>query len=368
MKNGGVAFVAALLVSSLSASSPPVLAREAPTAESAPVPCALVESFTGESYILDSTRTNLVTVAKKAGVPCGGWITVKSGEISIKHRDGHRIHLDAGAFAQLPESRLDGVAKAATEQLVLFKGQAYVQVRGDAGPVNVLTANARVRVPRGEVIVIFSGEKADETQLISLNGTSTIENRFETHRKASVAQGEASSLNFKLLRVIPDTPRAVALAALRSRLSSLHVPAHEQELAINHARARQERIFAADLVTTPASAPSTPADESALHPESGAATRKPASDYSAPDPAAREAQAKKLRARMASRTVAGIPGADSLLYPAVHAQAGHGRKKSSQVKVTVKSAGAGQGQASEGGADTAEKQRLIDELSRIREE
>ena len=88
----------------------------------------------------------------------------------------------------------------------------------------MITPNARARLERASAIVIYSAGD-EESQLITLEDEASLENRFEPSRKMTVKQGEASSLNFTLLRVVPSAPRAIAQASLRPHLVALTDPA-----------------------------------------------------------------------------------------------------------------------------------------------
>jgi hypothetical protein len=338
-------------------------AREAESGEGSAVPCAVVSHHTGDVDLLDSTRTHLLKMGRGAAIPCGAWVSVKTGAIEHKHRDGFRIHLAKGAFAQLTESNTDG--KNQGEQLVLFHGEVFAHAPNSSGELRVITSNARSRVKRGSAIVLYN-EDADETQLIALDAPASIENRFEPSRKAQIAAGEASSLNFKLMRVVPSVPRAVAVSSLRPKFEGLRVPARERELALRRARERNERLFAAKLVPDEVS-PEWPNG----HPgRLGRHFRGPASAGPAPAPAKvdpkvysahgdePQGQDAELHERFVNRVVAGAPGADHLLHPRKRAPRAH---PPAQGRVIVKD----QGTPS---PEDSEKRRLIEELSRIRED
>lgn len=210
----------------------------------APVPCAVIDDLSGELQLLDSTRTRVIDAAKGTGIPCGGWASVEKGWIKLSHRDGYRVHLGTGTFAQFPETNLGG--KSPAEPLILLRGQAYVRVLDGSPEFKVLTANARARVVRGGAIVVYLGSE-EETQLSSLAGESWLENRFSSTDTIKVRGGESTALNFKLQRTMPTPPRAVAMASLATKLRELRIGGRDEQYALQAAQERGERKFASDL-------------------------------------------------------------------------------------------------------------------------
>jgi hypothetical protein len=211
----------------------------------ADVPCAVLDAFSGRVQVLDAARTHLIDAVPAAGVPCGGWVSVETGWAELHHRDGFKMHLGAKSFAEFPESNPDG--KHLGDHVVLYRGEVYGLAPGGSGELRMITANGRSRVTRGSVVLVFDVDE-DETQLIALHGASTLENRFEWSRRIRVSAGEASALNFRLLRVVPTAPRALAAATLAPRLVGLHVEEKESDTAVVAAKERQERVLASELV------------------------------------------------------------------------------------------------------------------------
>ncbi len=350
-------------------------ATPAETAESVSVPCAVLEDFSGDVEVLDSSRTHLVSLSRRTGVPCGGWVGVGKGYAKLKHRDGHRAHVGAGSFVQVPQDNADG--KRSGEQLVLFRGQVYAQASGGNDELRIITANARARVTRGTIIVVYNQED-DETQLVALEGKSLIENRFETSRRVTVKPGEASALNFKLLRVVPSIPRAVAYASLKPKFDDLRVPERERSHAVRTARERQDRVFASALVKD------KDVDEEDDGEDQSEAPAKVAAASQAEKKAVKAAKAKELEAikkaapiteyarhptdgnegdlreHWVNRMVAGEKVGEKILFPDKF----YGRPR--KVKVEVEDIDAKFSQRKQE-ADV-EKARLIEELSQIREE
>src|SRR5690606_17389117 len=94
-------------------------------------------------------------------------------------------------------------------------------------PLRVLTANGRVRIEHGQAVVTYSGAD-EETQVISLRNSATLENRFADSRRITVKEGEATSLNFRVKRVVPETPAAVSVSAIKALLADF--PLDEREV------------------------------------------------------------------------------------------------------------------------------------------
>jgi len=206
-----------------------------------PAPCAVLEDFMGRIEILDESRSRMIQPTLHAGVSCGSWLSIEDGWARLKHRDGHRFHIGPQSFVQLPENNADG--KFAGDHLVLFRGQIYADSGIGANELRVITANARSRIQQGAAVVLFN-EKEEESQVIALENSASLENRFSPTKKMIVKAGESSTLNFKLLRVVPSGARAVSVSHLRPVLSDLRVSGRDQEYAIRNAHRRLNRKFA----------------------------------------------------------------------------------------------------------------------------
>jgi hypothetical protein len=333
------------------------LARELETESSAPVPCAIIAEVGGQVDVLDASRSRLLDSSEKAAVACGSWISVGRGSVELKHRDGFRIHAGAGTFMQLPEPNTDGHFSG--DQVILYRGQVFAQAGGGSGQLRVATANARARVERGSAIVVFSQED-EETQLIALDRSSTLENRFETARRVTAKAGEATALNFKQLRVVPGTPRAVAIAALRPKFDDLHVPERDRKGAFRTAHDRQERIFATELVPGDDQVSDNPGEDVRARLKHAYVPASPSRYSSRPS----DDQVRAIRKSWTGRLAAGETGAGRLIAPAPKAKATGSRSIASQDMPA-------RGKIKPHGRLTAEdeeKLRLIEELSRIHDE
>lgn len=336
-------------------------AHQATHQEAGPAPCAVVEDFGGSVQLMDPTRTHVVSAEKKAGVSCGGWVSVGKGWVKIAHRDGYRVKLASGSFAQFSENNPDG--KFSGDAMTLFKGQAYGQAADGAPSLNVITANARARIAKGSAIVIYNHAE-EETQLISLDGHSNLENRFEPSRRIKVSAGEASELNFKQLRVVPTVPRALAMAALRGKLSELQLDEKSGKLAVRNAASRQERRFAAEITAPEDESPARPDEVDAggrglASVPAQAEARKPRSPVIKTP--AQEAEEERLRAHFVKKLSAGENVGQKILFPS----GANGRSRQATVQIVDPAA---EIERKSGRNEEKEKRRLIEELSRIRPE
>lgn len=223
--------------------------RITPHATSMPT-CAVLESFSGEVQILDSTRSRLLDTFSKAPIPCGSWVSVVTGWASLVHREGYRVKLAANTFVEVPEP--SAASTGSGDQFMLFRGQIYA-ISGDGSKeLRISTANARARMSRGRLILVFNHSE-EETQLITLANRASLENRFENSRKILAKAGESSSLNFKMLRVVPSAPRAISETAMKVKMDELAFDDRERVYALKVVRLRQERKLAVELDSDPES-------------------------------------------------------------------------------------------------------------------
>jgi hypothetical protein len=197
----------------------------------------VVDSYYGDTQILDESRTQIAEADHHTPVLCGGWVSVENGWVTLQHRFGYRIHLGPKSFVRFMDD---------SDAIILYRGQMFAQAGGGMGELRILTPNARVRVSRASVITLFDPEE-ESTQLTTVDGKATFENRFDGTKRASIAvrSGFASTLDFKLMRVVPSAPKIVATHSLRAKLKELNVPQRQSERALAVARNRQKELFAA---------------------------------------------------------------------------------------------------------------------------
>jgi hypothetical protein len=196
--------------------------------------CGTLLDYMGKVEILDSTRSHILESKPNIVFPCGSWISVKVGWAQIKFQDGQKVRLGHDTLVQVHTDK---------DQLTLFRGATYVESDAGNGEFRLATSIGRARVKGGKVVFLYSPDN-DTTQLITLENSATLENRFEGERRVVVQTGESSELNFKQLRVIPLLPSSVASASLKKILDQLGVPELEKAQAVRLATARQEKKFA----------------------------------------------------------------------------------------------------------------------------
>jgi hypothetical protein len=314
-------------------------------------PCAIVDQFSGDTQILNETRTSIKDMDAKAPVPCGGWISVQSGWAILQHRFGYRIHAGPGTFAQLQND---------AEALVLYRGQIFVQAGGGMGELRIVTPNARLRLSRASAVALFDADE-EKSQVSVVDGKAVFENRYETSKSATavVKSGYTSTLDFKLMRIVPSTPRIVAGASLKAKLKELHVPERESERALAIARNRQKELFASfekaidhSKASSPVASKGSNRKIASLQFADHKETRKETNDP--------EKNERMNRDYLKRKTVGGQEAGMALL--------GHRltqRKPAKKVSVQVEDPEA-QLLMKQKQSEDQEKKRLIEELSKIR--
>jgi hypothetical protein len=215
-----------------------------------PEVCAVLEKYSGATQIVDDAHLSVIDLREKAAIPCGSWVSVESGWSEIRHQNGFLIHLRQGSYIQV--SKLS----ASDDPIVLFRGEIFAQAGGGNGELRILTPNSRVRLSRGSVIASFAQDD-QRTEMITVDGTATLENRFEESRRIQAKAGQVSSLDFKILRVIPALAKPISTASLQAKLRQLHVPPSERERAVALARKSREESFSPALPEVPVKAVAT---------------------------------------------------------------------------------------------------------------
>lgn len=303
-----------------------------------PPSCGLLDSFAGDVLILNTSRTHMLNVTSRSALPCGSWVSVNQGWAQIKHQNGPRIYLGNQTFIQLNDFRENSEFKG--DHTILYKGQIYVLANEGEEEFRVVTAGARVRIKRGKMVVGFDPAQ-DETQLISLSNIASLENRFEPSRIVRAKAGESTTLNFKLLRVVPSAPQAVAAAPLKAKLFEMHVSQSDQTDAVRVVLNRQNRKFASKM-----EADRSPASEGRVN----SYMRHP------PDP-----EDTYLKNHLMQKMVGGENLGERILYPDRY----YGNSKKIQVQVEDPGSPFDQKLLKE---EETEKKRLIHELLKIRVE
>ncbi len=315
-------------------------ASEPQSAASKPVPCGILKEFEGDVQIFDSSRNELIDTDVNASIPCGAWVTVRSGWALATHRQGYVAKISDHTFVQF----FDREPKIFTgeDQIVLYRGQIFVRVAQGSEPLRIVTPNARVSVDRGVAVALYHPDE-EESQLLALENTATLANRFEPQASQMIKAGEITSLNFKRLRITPSTPRAVTMASLKESLQSLPLDKHEKKLALQAVLTRSARKIPANLKDA------APTEDS--QPE-----RKLAS---AIDPKTTPKPHRKSDWKI-TKLAGGVPGAADILYPGLR------RSKNLDPRYRIQDP-SDEILAKEHKAELAEKTRILEELGKLRE-
>jgi len=326
------AFIACAIIS-------PALAVQSNPQVSESVPCGVLRSYEGEVQLLDSTRSQLLPTHLNSGIACGGWISVDSGWVEIRDKAGHTIRLGSQSFAQLPMG-----------EMTLYKGTAYLEAEQGSPELGVITANGRARIKQGSALLIFNPD-TEETQLVALENQATLENRFESTGNILLHAGEATTLNFKLLRTVPTVAQVASLSSLKPKFTELHLAFPLCEKFMRLAQKRGERRFAAQF---PA-----PNDSTEAHSENN---RSPASVQLAVKKNSRKRGelGSQFDAKISEKLTGSPEGNEQILHP----DGFYGRPR--KVSVTVEDPASGLNRKRLTRED-AEKRKLIEELSKIRD-
>ena len=232
--SASLAFLFSVLMSSSSVAGPvPV----APGSDSAP--CGVIEKFSGEAFLLDSSRAHLDEVREKAPVACDGWISTSDAWVEVRHRNGHLVRISRNSFVQFQNGDSD---------FSVLRGVLYSQVSGSPKPQVIITPNAKAVLQSGTSILIYSPEK-ESTQWLILEKEGVLENRFQEGARTVVHQGESSILDVAHSKVLPQEPKAITVASLRPLLHDLAVDSERLNQSVRVALERQRRIFPAEKVS-----------------------------------------------------------------------------------------------------------------------
>ncbi len=319
-------------------------------------PCAVLEKFGGQVYVLDPSRTQLIDARLGSPIPCEGWVSVESGWAELQHRDGFKFNLADATFVQISQSlRVEkGLEKDLGDHLVIYKGQVLAQASPDQGELRMVSPNARGRMKSGAAIFSFL-QDSEETQLVSIERKATLENRFEPSMKVTAAAGEATSLTIKNDRIIPSAPKAVTLATLRPKLVTFHLEEDRKKKALKTALNRQDRKFATDLAHERRYQEADRVPAALEFSEKGASNyqRHPSASASGVRPA-QPLESEAMHDSLARKVGGGEKVGSQILFPEEY----HGKAQRSELEVVDKS-------ADKIGSDP-ERRRLMEELSKIK--
>jgi hypothetical protein len=230
-------FAVAVLIA---ATLPALVAHADPAAATTaqdPVPCAIVEKFAGEAFVLDPSRSHVDDVRDKRPIACDGWLSTAEAWVEIRHRNGHLIRVSRNSFVQFQTGESDAS---------VFRGVIQAQAFGDSKPFVALSPNARATLKFGSALMIYHPDK-QSTQWVVLERVGSLENRFEKGTEVTVHEGESSILDFSKPRVVPQPPKAITVASLKPILKDLSVAEKKFNRAVRVALERQRRVFPAHV-------------------------------------------------------------------------------------------------------------------------
>lgn len=317
------------------------------------VPCAILERFDGTVQILDPTRTHLIDSTIKTGVPCGGWVSTRKGWAELKHIQGFSIKLGPDTFVEIYDNQKDR-QMTFSDHIVLYKGKVFLTTGGGSGELRVVTANGRARIPRGQAMVLYN-QWDEETQLVSIVGYPTLENRFEASRRIMTRPGEATDLNFKAMRIVPSAPSAMKVTALKILLDEFKLPIKELKRALVAAKQRHDRRYPYRLANPDSKQKAAPRKE----PKRMLATSDSQTfTYVRHPPQKGDDEVRKKWVR---KLVGGQEAGEKILYPDKY----YGRERKADIELEDPALVVHRRQKKE---EEKEKQRLIDALLKIRME
>jgi hypothetical protein len=232
-KQLAVALMVAAGLPALVAHADPVAATTAQD----PVPCAIVEKFAGEAFVLDPSRSHVDDVREKRPIACDGWLSTADAWVEIRHRNGHLIRVSRNSFVQLQTGESDAS---------IFRGVLQAQAFGDSKPFVAWSPNARATLKFGSALMIYNPDK-QSTQWVVLERIGSLENRFEKGTEVTVHEGESSILDLSKPRIVPQPPKAITVASLKPILKDLAVAEKKFNRAIRVALERQRRVFPAHV-------------------------------------------------------------------------------------------------------------------------
>lgn len=181
--------------------------------------CGVLRSFEGETQIFDYTRTHLGDAAYGTKLHCGDWISVDKGKATIEHVAGAGILAAENTFVQILDPQSGENPEHA--HLALYRGELLAHPEKDE--IRVVTPNAVGRIEKGGAFVVYSSA-TDETQIVGLGGTTSLENRYFTEPKMVAGFAKVVTFSNPVERLVPDQARFVNARDLGERLARLGVP------------------------------------------------------------------------------------------------------------------------------------------------
>lgn len=220
----------------------PAIASESTPSVSSEVSCAQVKKFQGETEILSADRKTMIPLELGASLPCGSWLSVSEGNLILEHSEKYLILVSGSALFQIFDHQEDE-ERTSDDELVLYRGKLMILPLIGAKPFRVITAGARV-VTQGGAFLLSYLEDREESELIAFQKPVRFENRHESSRGIDLKGGEASSHHFRELRVLPTTPKVIAMNGLKQRLAEFPLEKNDVHRIVTIAGRRHDRTLA----------------------------------------------------------------------------------------------------------------------------
>jgi hypothetical protein len=168
-------------------------------------------------------------------LPCGSWIASGTGRISLKHVSGVQVRVASRSFVEMS-------AKDHGE-VTLYRGALFLTPLSGSAHFSVMTANAKVKINDGASVVIYNAE-THKTQVLALEGSSSIHNRFYPDKAVTVKAGEVTDLDLSLMRIIPSVPKATPLSSVSPLLEEFALNPKEKSRFASQVYNRSHRQWA----------------------------------------------------------------------------------------------------------------------------
>jgi hypothetical protein len=199
--------------------------------------CGVVEMVMGQAEILSADRSVLQVVHPHSMIACNSWVLVKKGQIQVSHFLGPKLILPEGVFLRFSSTE---------DLLTLYRGEMMVMISSlQKNAFSFVSPVARAQMTLGKSIFLFN-EKEKTTQLISLSGKMSLENRFESQKKVFVNPGEISELHFYSQRVFPLPSSAIGVTSLKEHFVLFRLSSSEQDVLLAGVNARRNRKVLAE--------------------------------------------------------------------------------------------------------------------------
>lgn len=200
-------------------------------------PCGSLAQFEGEVSLIAENPSDFLATRLKAAIPCGAWVSVRTGWADVHLKHGAKFRLGVDTFVQIGSENANAS---------LFRGRVFVQIEPGAAPVKIWTANAAATLAKGSAILFYDGDE-QRTQLIGVEAPATLANRYHDGPSIQVKPGEGTLLDFRNARVVPSTPNPLDLAMLKKMVLDLSLDGRQAEGVLFAAAERSDRRLASEI-------------------------------------------------------------------------------------------------------------------------